>query len=175
MRVLIDGGYHKGVFTEAFCKKHPDVKVVLAFEPNRLLAKYAPTNELIHWFNKALGDVDGYTELHESHRLDGATICDWKKKLTGKKYKVPVMNIIDILREIPLEAEIHLKLDVEGAEFVILNKLINSNQLSRVHTLYVEWHVTRANSRKKRMSLYKSKDKILTRLGSHGIKVVTLK
>ncbi len=175
MKVLIDGGYHKGAFTEAFRKGHPDVGVVLAYEPNRLLDRYAPTDKLIHWSRKALGDMCGYVEFYESHRLDGSTICDWKKKLTGQRYKVPVINIIEVLREIPVDSEIHLKLDVEGAEFGILNKLISSDQLNRIHTLYVEWHVTRANSREKRVSLYKSKDKILTKLGSHSIKVVTLK
>lgn len=35
---------------------------------------------------------------------------------------------------------IFCKMDIEGAEFCILEKLINDNTLSLINTLWVEWH-----------------------------------
>ena len=38
------------------------------------------------------------------------------------------------------EDYIILKLDIEGAEWEVVNDLIETNQLSKINELYVEWH-----------------------------------
>jgi FkbM family methyltransferase len=45
-----------------------------------------------------------------------------------------------ILTEIPKNSEIILKMDIEGAEFRVLNSLIRSGAIKRISKLYVEWH-----------------------------------
>ena len=38
------------------------------------------------------------------------------------------------------EDKIHLKLDIEGSEFKVLNKLVHDNTIAYINTLVVEWH-----------------------------------
>jgi hypothetical protein len=45
-----------------------------------------------------------------------------------------------ILNEIPKNSEIIIKMDIEGAEFSVLNSLIRSGAIKNISKIYIEWH-----------------------------------
>ncbi len=53
------------------------------------------------------------------------------------------IDIEEIISSIVLNdsnAEIYIKCDIEGSEFVVLPKLISSKYINNVKTIYIEWH-----------------------------------
>lgn len=62
------------------------------------------------------------------------TIFDWREKCV-----VPAVNFSRLVLE-SSASFIAVKLDIEGAEFAVLQSLIGSKALSRVDHLYVEFH-----------------------------------
>jgi|LauGreDrversion4_2_1035121.scaffolds.fasta_scaffold16994_7 FkbM family methyltransferase len=53
------------------------------------------------------------------------------------------IDIDEIITSIMLndsDAEIYIKCDIEGSEFVVLPRLINSKYINNVKTIYIEWH-----------------------------------
>lgn len=53
------------------------------------------------------------------------------------------IDIEEIISSIVLndnDAEIYIKCDIEGSEFVVLPKLINSKYIHNVKTIFIEWH-----------------------------------
>ena len=53
------------------------------------------------------------------------------------------IDIEEIISSIVLndnDAEIYIKCDIEGSEFVVLPKLINSKFINHVKEIYIEWH-----------------------------------
>lgn len=80
------------------------------------------------------------TEFLEGGSLDA-------NKTTGGLNRTPVqVECIDLSKwlleryESWGDSEIHLKLDCEGAEYPLLEKLIETNALQRINRLYVDWH-----------------------------------
>lgn len=53
---------------------------------------------------------------------------------------IDVDEIINSIVENDRDAEIYIKCDIEGSEFVVLPKLLNSDHIHRVRSVYIEWH-----------------------------------
>jgi hypothetical protein len=56
---------------------------------------------------------------------------------------VECVDIEDILSEIcnkDPEAEIYIKCDIEGSEFVVLPRIIESEYVHHIKEMYIEWH-----------------------------------
>lgn len=61
----------------------------------------------------------------------------------SEPHEIECVDIEDILKEIcekDSEAEIYIKCDVEGSEFVVLPRIIESNYSSHIKEMYIEWH-----------------------------------
>jgi len=57
--------------------------------------------------------------------------------------EVECVDINEILDNICLsdpQAEIYIKCDIEGSEFLVLPRIIESNYLSNIKQMYIEWH-----------------------------------
>jgi FkbM family methyltransferase len=57
--------------------------------------------------------------------------------------EVECVDINEILDNICLsdpQAEIYIKCDIEGSEFVVLPRIIESDYLSNIKQMYIEWH-----------------------------------
>jgi FkbM family methyltransferase len=57
--------------------------------------------------------------------------------------EIQCVDINDIIKKIISEdvnAEIYIKSDIEGSEFRVLQRLLESEYISHIKTLYVEWH-----------------------------------
>jgi len=124
---------------------------IFTFEPNSIYANNY-INLTRHTLIPAiLHNRDGYTEFFlDREDGDGSTI--FKDKLTSENGGYGTLDTaapesiktVDLSRWIQqntvLSDFIALKLDVEGAEYDILEKMHVDKTLSRIKVLYIEWH-----------------------------------
>jgi FkbM family methyltransferase len=158
--ICIDCGAHQGLISEVFLGMGA---TVYAFEPNHYMYNYlrfrlsdSVRNGSLHALNNAVWDRKEEIKLYlrddfaADTMLDGASESssilvektqDNIKYRTSKDKFVSVESI-DLCEFIEsLGKEVHiLKLDVEGAEFDILLKLIESGIYKNVRHMFVETH-----------------------------------
>lgn len=133
--VIIDGGANIGVASLYFKTLYPNAKI-FAFEPDKkiyaTLSKNIASFELknVELINKGLWSSD--TVL--SFQSDGA---DGGKITTGSKDSSNTIEVTDINHYLNQEIDF-LKLDIEGAEFEVLNAC--KNNLHQVKRMFIEYH-----------------------------------
>jgi FkbM family methyltransferase len=139
---IVDGGSNIGMSVLFFKALYPRARV-LAFEPaepaHDLLVRNVEANGLrdaeVH--RVALGREDGEV-LFYVDRADPATfrMSTRPERLPGTASPVPQRRLSQFLGE---EVDL-LKLDVEGSEDDVLAELVDSNAVSRIRQLVVEYH-----------------------------------
>jgi len=148
-RIFIDCGAHCGEsILEAKRRFGDDIKIV-SFEANvNLYTKLAEhfkddPNVTIH--NKAAWIHDDTIKFHLSTAFsDGSSI--YKEKVSGGVSEniyqtVDCRDIADYINTTAYHGwEIILKLDVEGAEYEILDHMIKQNVMHKVSEFHGEWH-----------------------------------
>jgi len=151
--VFVDCGGYDGCSIRRFIKDfdREDRFKMITFEPNDLYATcYSdlPKHRLIQ---AAVHDRDGFQNFF-SDREDGDGSTLFENKLTrgnggfgtldtANPVKVRTIDLARWLRENTSAFDyIILKLDVEGAEYDILEKMIRDRIIGRINHLFVEWH-----------------------------------
>ena len=145
---LIDIGAFNGDSTLHFIS-YPDIDSIDAYEPNgdftgiwRAITWHYPS---VHFFQSAVYTHNGkvqYTQRPADLPL-GSTIMTSKSGWgMGEVKEVPCIDILDIIPNEPF----CLKVDAEGAEYDILERLIESGKSDLVDRLYVEWHDTKMDT-----------------------------
>jgi len=165
--LLIDGGYHKGVFTKQFLKEHPGSKT-LAFEPNTaIVPKEVPKNTTI--FPYALSPKSQRV-FYKATREDACSLIP-NKYSTDELLDVDCVSLLDYL---DTDYQIHLKLDVEGSEYEILEELEEQNMLQTIHTIYIEWHLN-IYPKAQQVALKKRKNTLIKQLMKQGVIIINRK
>lgn len=147
-KLFIDCGGHDGCSAIKFLLENPNYDVI-SFEANpELWSYYERIPTLLH--KKAVYDYDGEVEfIIDPVDADGSSLIkekniDFYKKIKNEDCPKIVIECIDLSRfvkEIANEyEEIILKLDVEGAEYAILNKMLKDDTLRYVNKLFAEFH-----------------------------------
>lgn len=147
--IMIDLGAHVGIASIEFAHvgRH-----VYAFEPNpdnfaklrRNTRKYSN----ITVFEKAVCNKTGKTQLYfepqESEKFfKGATIVKGKSNIGYDHFvEVEAISAHDVLKMIEGPVAL-IKIDIEGAEYCVLDALINSGQMDRIGKVFVECHADR--------------------------------
>jgi len=96
------------------------------------------------WKDQTKSDfMEGYTT--GSNALDTNPLIDIGNGVIFDvfQYDVECVDIDDILQSIcnkDSEAEIYIKCDIEGSEFVVLPKIIESEYIHHIKEMYIEWH-----------------------------------
>lgn len=86
-------------------------------------------------------DLDFYISIDRWGDLGCTLHPEKKEKLDlGNPRKVKAINIVEFIDSLDNESYIILKLDVEGSEYNIIEKLISSGRINRINELFVEWH-----------------------------------
>ncbi len=146
--VVVDCGGHDGCSAIKLRFLYPNAQIY-TFEPNPDFWKYY---ELIpvKLFRKAVATFDGVIDIViDPIDGDGSSYVKTKKIDIGNKIdnsdcpviKVECIDLSQFLKNLSNHYdEIILKLDVEGAEYDILDKMIKDNSLSCVNKLYCEFH-----------------------------------
>lgn len=145
---LIDIGAFNGDSALHFIS-YPDIDHIDAYEPNKsftdiweAISNHYPS---VHFYNRAVytytGDITFYQRPDNAPL--GSTIMEAKiQNDENVTSTVPCIDILDIINDEPF----CLKIDAEGAEYDILERLITSGQSSLVDRLYVEWHDSKMTS-----------------------------
>jgi FkbM family methyltransferase len=147
--VVIDLGAHVGNATIEFALR---ARRVLSFEPNpAVFAELrAQTRRYgnVELANKAVSDVNGITRLwfepaKRGRFFEGATIMEGKTNIGyGRHADVETVSIVDVVDSVGGPVAV-MKIDIEGAEYRVLDALIASGRIARVAKIYVEDHCDR--------------------------------
>jgi FkbM family methyltransferase len=147
--IVIDLGAHIGLGSIEFAHvgRH-----VYAFEPNpdnfaklrRNTRKYSN----ITVFEQAVSNESGKTQLYFEPKepekyFEGATIIKGKSNIGYDRFvEVDAISADDVLKMIEGPVAL-IKMDIEGAEYRVLDALIKSGQMDRIGKVYVECHADR--------------------------------
>jgi FkbM family methyltransferase len=71
------------------------------------------------------------------------------------------------------DAEIYIKCDIEGSEFVVLPKLLSSNYINHVKIIYIEWHERFWYGTLEYENKVNEKNEIIANFESRGIEAFT--
>jgi FkbM family methyltransferase len=152
MEIILDCGSHCGCSARKFrhCYPHADIH---CFEPNPTLAHYyANLNATFHPVAVYTEDTKQPFYLSTTVRREGSSLI-WQKCLDAPPpYRRPVLDkehpctvkCICLSRWIQEHCSkhdtVHLKLNCEGAEYAILQQLLDDGTIEWISHLYVDWH-----------------------------------
>ncbi|MEM7718478.1 MAG: FkbM family methyltransferase [Pseudomonadota bacterium] len=148
--LCIDLGANVGEFTLRLAETGADV---ISFEPDpgayaalETAAGNRPNVTLIH---KAAGHEDDTLVLHRSekwsaedptaHTKSSSLVTPNKLADDSNAVMVEVVDIISFIEQLDRDVRI-IKMDIEGAEWAIMNRLIDHPVLTRIDCIFVETH-----------------------------------
>lgn len=174
MNIFIDCGTHLGEGLEKFIQMYSMTKggwQIYSFEPNKdsyrqVIKKHFPVAK-INFIKKAVWIKDGtlnFTSEKPPHsrRHDGAgstviSLNDWNPPggpenpglgTFNRSYRVSCLHLSRFIKDhFSLQDRIILKMDIEGAEFAVLEDLVKTRAIEYVDDLYVEFHEWAMNSK----------------------------
>ncbi len=147
-KVFLDCGGYDGCSAIMFLLKNPDFDCI-TFEPNPALWHFYPDiptdlqRKAVHVFD---GEIDLILDPVDG---DGSSIMAGKRvdptgEIANEDCPVLTVPCVDLARVIDELAEryreIVLKLDVEGAEYGILERLLETGAIDRISKLHCEFH-----------------------------------
>ena len=143
-KIFIDCGANDGNSIRKFNSEYGYDYHIHSFECNPKLYDTLSKlkSENVHVYNQAVwtynGDINFYIgDIHSSSLI--------KKKITGNldinnPVKVPCVDIAQFIRQFHIDDYIILKLDIEGAEYAVIEHLYKTDTLKYINKLYGEWH-----------------------------------
>jgi FkbM family methyltransferase len=144
--VFIDGGAHLGETVAAFEKsklfrKHP--WKVVSFEPNPELVQRIPPRPYLTVMSRAIWDTDAEIEFHFSplNTPGGSVVATFVPQPEMKAVKVQAIDFGRWLKQNYRKDDvIYVKMDIEGAEYPVLEKMLRDGSMTYVDKLYIEFH-----------------------------------
>lgn len=142
MKIFIDAGYYVGKALDYYAPFLDDTWTVYVFEPNHELGveesiKKYPFN--ITWTDKAVWTEDGEVEFRLGGRNDASHI-DTIRESTDRKITVPCIDFSRFVAELPEDSVICCSMDIEGAEYPVLRKMLEKRTAQRISLLDIEFH-----------------------------------
>lgn len=153
MRIFIDLGCYDGDTIRQFYNWWPfsNIYKVYGFDPNpspyigkgwQDIKEKFPD---VKFVDKAAWTSYGYIpyRLDQSQNPWGSTAVGDKRLDGAKEIQVASVDFSDTLKRLQLlsqAGEVLIKMDIEGAEFEVLEKMIRDETIKLVSHLWVEWH-----------------------------------
>jgi len=146
-RVFVDAGGFNGCSVERFRKDYdPQANFeIFSFEPNPIFEDSYSEFENHTLIKKAVWISDGQMNFYlDRHDSDGSSLLVEKK--TGnldKKTPITVESVdLDswIKKNFSTDDFIILKIDIEGAEYEVLSKMLKENSIDYLNSIFIEWH-----------------------------------
>lgn len=147
-KIFIDAGAHEGCSVRKF-RREIDKKLeyyVYSFEIDPYFLNRFKDMKNHTFINKAVWVRDGKKEFYVSReRLKaGGTLMPKKKSGRLDKKNPITVKTIDfsqwVARTLSKDDYIILKMDIEGAEYQVLSKMIKDGVFSYINELLIEWH-----------------------------------
>ena len=168
--ISIDCGANVGNITQQLLTTADEVH---AFEPNPyafncLEARFLYESRVI-CHNNAVLDREEEVKLflHENsdkdelHWSTGSSLLDFKSNVLKDKYTtVKAIDLCDFIQKLNSPIEI-LKIDVEGVEYEIINKLIDTELIYKIKKVFVELHAKKISELQPKEDLLKQRIKEL--------------
>ena len=176
-KIGIDCGANVGLVTQDLLN-HCDH--VYCFEPNPFAFKVLESRlsglKNVTCFNKAVLDRQDKVKLffHEnSHKNEvewstGSSLLDFKGNVLKEKFiEVEAVDLCQFIKKLDSPIEI-LKIDVEGVEYGIVNKLIDTQLIYDIKNVFVEVHA------KKIPELKEKEEQLKKRIADLNLKNINL-
>jgi FkbM family methyltransferase len=146
MIVFVDCGSHKGNILNRFKRNHPDCKEFYAFECNPFINNNYGEN--VKTIKSAVWIYDGFVSFYNNRNiLDSESPSVFSDKTTGELDKtnpieVPCIDFGNWLNNTFLgrNVYVHVKMNIEGAEYPVLENLIETGFLKIISELHIQWH-----------------------------------
>ena len=169
-KIFLDLGSYNGDTLKLFREKYPDGKNFKAFcfEPNRFLNFHYEKLDCEH-INAAAWTHDGRVRFYVGEKYIASTVMPNKHgrtKIFNKivKNMVPCVDFsLWLSKNVTPEDFVVCKIDIEGAEYDVLEKVIGDGNLNLIKKLYVDWHANKLDGFDKSRH-----DSILETLVNHG-------
>jgi FkbM family methyltransferase len=160
-KIFLDCGAHDGCSVRKFLDivKDSSEYEIHSFEPNPKLEKYHPVGPAI-FHKSAVWTEDGDITFYNFSTTGGSSILDIKNQRNLRKVnekpkwmekfgkpeaiKVNSINLSNWIKDSFEEEDyIIIKMDIEGAEYAILQQMILDGTIEYVNELWIEWHFSR--------------------------------
>lgn len=154
------GGYHGDFAVTMFCKYNCEVYV---FEPvpefyNIIQSKFS-NNPRVHPYRFGLSDKDSFEEISLTDVSSSIFIHD------GPTTKIELKDIVRFLKNEKIEKVDLIKINIEGAEYDLLDSLLDNGMITMFKNLQIQFHdfiVDNASERMKKIQERLSKTHRLT-------------
>lgn len=182
-KLFIDCGGNKGQGLEQISNilRINDEWDIIVYEPNPhccefLKNKYNKNN--ISVINKAVHNSDGIIKFYipkgDDYSVSSTIHNDFhnsKENMIWDNFiEIEKVDISKVIRSFDDTHEIYLKLDVEGSEYDILEKMIEDNTILKVKKIFVEFHNIYVSDEKlKQYDLNNRKDNIINFMQKNNI------
>jgi len=150
-KVFIDCGSRDGDAIKRFMKtpEYDSEFVLYAFEPLKTLFTANREIKNIKFSNQAIWTKDGTIDFYVSRKkaMWGSTLI--KNKTSGNIDKehpvqVPCLDFSQwILNNFSIDDYVVVSMDIEGAEYDVLEKMIKDGSVKYIKKMYVEFHYDR--------------------------------
>ena len=142
--VVLDVGAYKGEWAEPIWDRcHPTIH---CFEPAprpyaQLSAKFAG-NERVHVHPYGLGGRDSTGSL----ALAGAGASFYDADPTFDRIEVPIRDVVGVLEELGLDEIDLIKINIEGGEYDLVDRLASSGRLAQMRYVLIQFHEWHPNA-----------------------------
>jgi len=153
--VVVDVGAFTGSWAQHIVDRYNPT--IFAFEPNprsfeSLVAK-AAVNPKLHALQYGLGDKDVTVEFTLNGL--GSSMCDERSGHAGmERIKVEIAAVDRVWSELDLGRVDLMKINIEGAEFPLLDKMIETGLLENVNCFLIQFHEWHPGAYKKRRQIH---------------------
>jgi FkbM family methyltransferase len=145
MNIFLDCGFYAGHALRKYIEAGVVDKTwtIYGFEPNpdieveSQLAQYDVDIKLI---KKAVWTKNGKITFHIAGRNDAAGIANLTGHHEPKEVEVKTFNFSKFVADLPPADKIICSMDIEGAEYVVLEKMIKDKTIDRFDILDIEFH-----------------------------------
>jgi FkbM family methyltransferase len=118
------------------CGYDPDPKAWAHFEGKTLPEGFT-------WIRKGVSDSTGVFTFYPPTREDyvSGTILKDREGFKANGVQVELVDVVEIINQLAPEGKVEiLKMDIEGAEYAVVKRLVDSGAVSRINQLLVEFH-----------------------------------
>jgi FkbM family methyltransferase len=152
--VCLDVGGYKGEWTEAIWKKFGCQ--VYVFEPVpaffESITQRFEGNEKIQVFQFGLSDVENTANI----AIDENASSIYRSNHRG--IAIHVRDIVEVLDELEIKEVDLIKLNIEGGEYPVLERLIETGWISRIRDIQVQFHDFIEGAAQRRQRLHEDLD-----------------